>query len=120
MKKCKVCGVALSGLMGKIKKIFFNQYPSNKDQGVCNKCIENGKPNKSEEKADKLTIREDEKYQCPVCKRMIHQSHALEHIKSEEYLMKLIAKDHPKWDKEEPICKECIDYYRKLVEDAEI
>ncbi|MFO8053490.1 MAG: hypothetical protein R6U54_06000 [Candidatus Omnitrophota bacterium] len=120
MKKCKVCGVSLDGLMGKIKKILFNRYPSDKDKDVCNKCIENVKPNKFEKKVDKLVTREDEKYQCPVCKRMIHQSHALEHIKTEEYLMKLISKDHPRWGKGKPVCKECINYYRKLVDDAEI
>jgi hypothetical protein len=51
---------------------------------------------------------------------MILESHAIEHIKTEEYLMGLISKDHPKWSKKDPVCQECIDYYRKLVEDAEI
>ncbi|MCF7893634.1 MAG: hypothetical protein K9L84_01030 [Candidatus Omnitrophica bacterium] len=120
MKRCKVCGKALSGLRGKMRKIFFNQYPSDKDQDICNKCVGNIAPDQSNKRIDKLPTSEDEKYQCPVCKRMIHQSHALEHIKTEEYLMKLISKDHPRWGKEEPICKECIDYYRKLVDDAEI
>lgn len=120
MKKCKVCGRALNGLMAKIKKIFLNRPLAGKGQDVCGKCSGNSQLNKSEKKVDKPTNKEDEKYQCPICKRMIHQSHALEHVKTEEYLMKLISKDHPKWGKKYPVCKECIDYYRKLVEDAEI
>lgn len=120
MKKCKVCGGVLNGLVGKIKKIFFNQPSSGKDQDVSNKGVNKAESNKSEKKISESTTREDEKYQCPICKRMILQSHAIEHIKTEEYLMGLISKDHPRWAKEEPVCKECIDYYRKLVEDAEI
>jgi disulfide oxidoreductase YuzD len=120
MKKCKICGAALDGVMGKVRKLFFNQYPSDEVSDICNRCITSVTSKETKHKLEKSDTKKDEKYQCPVCKRMIHQSHALEHIKSEEYLMKLIAKDHPKWGKEEPICKECIDYYRKLVEDAEI
>ncbi len=120
MRKCKVCGVVLSGLAGKIRRLFFKQFLTGKDQDICNKCKETKENDQPEKKVIQATESEDEKYQCPVCKRMIHQAHALEHIKTEEYLIKLISKDHPKWGKEEPVCKECIDYYRKLVEDAEI
>jgi hypothetical protein len=120
MKKCKICGAALEGIRGKVRKLFFNQYPSNKASDICNRCITGVASKETKCKPEKPNIGKDEKYQCPVCKRMIHQAHALEHIKSEEYLMKLIAKDHPKWSKGKPICKECVVYYRKLVEDAEI
>jgi hypothetical protein len=120
MKKCKVCGGVLNGLVGKIKKIFFNQPPPGKNQDVSNKGVNKAESNKPGKKISESTTREDEKYQCPICKRMILQSHAIEHIKTEEYLMGLISKDHPKWSKKDPVCKECIDYYRKLIEDAEI
>jgi hypothetical protein len=120
MKKCKVGGGALSGLVGKIKKIFFNHPPSGKGQDASSKSVDNTKSNKLEKKISEATTREEEKYQCPICKRMILESHAIEHIKTEEYLMGLISKDHPKWSKKDPVCQECIDYYRKLVEDAEI
>lgn len=60
------------------------------------------------------------KYKCQICQRMIHQKHALEHIKAEEYLIELIKKDHPRWSKENSTCKECIEYYKKLINDAEI
>ena len=51
---------------------------------------------------------------------MVHESHSLEHIKAEEYLISLIQKDHPQWQDKEPTCKECIEYYQKLVKDSEI
>ena len=63
---------------------------------------------------------DDVMYQCQVCKRMVHESHSLEHIKAEEYLISLIQKDHPQWQDKEPTCKECIEYYQKLVKDSEI
>ncbi|MCF7871149.1 MAG: hypothetical protein K9L95_03310 [Candidatus Omnitrophica bacterium] len=120
MKKCKVCGAALSGLKGKIRKLFFRQHLSDKDPQLCNRCANKTVADSPQARRARPDKAGEEKYQCPVCKRMIHQAHALEHIKTEEYLMKLISKDHPRWAKEEPVCKECIDYYRKLVEDAEI
>ncbi|MBD3263908.1 MAG: hypothetical protein GF375_02250 [Candidatus Omnitrophica bacterium] len=60
------------------------------------------------------------KYKCQLCGRMIHRENALEHIKAEEYLIELVRKDHPRWNKESATCKECIDYYKKLVDEAEI
>ncbi|MEW5758438.1 MAG: hypothetical protein AB1755_03080 [Candidatus Omnitrophota bacterium] len=59
-------------------------------------------------------------YICNVCKRKIPEKDALMHIKSEEYMLKLIERDHPNWPQDGKICKGCINYYRKLVKDAKI
>ena len=59
-------------------------------------------------------------YKCQICQRMIDEDHALTHIKAEEYLIALITKDHPQWGQKDPTCKECIEYYRKLIKEAAI
>jgi hypothetical protein len=59
-------------------------------------------------------------YKCQICERIVHEEHAIEHIKAEEYLIALIKKDHPQWKHKEPTCLECIKYYRRLIKDAEI
>ena len=60
------------------------------------------------------------RYKCQICGRMIHEAHSLEHAKAEEYLLNLIKKDHPKWKQKDLTCSECIEYYRKLINQAEI
>jgi hypothetical protein len=42
------------------------------------------------------------------------------HAKAEEYMINLIKKDHPEWNKGKKTCNACIDYYRELVKKAEI
>ncbi|MCX5714242.1 MAG: hypothetical protein NT033_05435 [Candidatus Omnitrophica bacterium] len=59
-------------------------------------------------------------YKCQICDREIDEFVSLTHIKSEEYLMELIRKDHPEWSKNDKTCQECIKYYRKLVKEGEI
>lgn len=59
-------------------------------------------------------------YKCPICGRRIDSKAALMHIKAEEYLISLIKKDHPDWQKGHRACDICITYYRKLIKDAEI
>lgn len=60
------------------------------------------------------------KYKCQICEREIDDFVSITHIKTEEYLMDLIRRDHPEWKKDGQTCKKCIEYYRKLVKDAEI
>ena len=60
------------------------------------------------------------RYKCQICGKMIHEAHSLEHAKAEEYLLNLIKKDHPKWKEKNLTCPECIEYYRKLINQAEI
>lgn len=60
------------------------------------------------------------KYKCQICNREIDDFAGLAHIKAEEYLLDLIRKDHPEWKKDGKTCKECLDYYRKLIKEAEI
>ncbi len=60
------------------------------------------------------------KYKCQICGRMIHEAHSLEHAKAEEYLLDLIKKDHPKWSQKDLTCAGCVEYYRKLINQAEI
>lgn len=62
------------------------------------------------------------KYTCHICGREIDDFASIAHVKSEEYLLELIRKDHPEWGKTKgsKACHDCIEYYRKLVKDAEI
>lgn len=60
------------------------------------------------------------KYKCQICNRMIDEEHAIMHIKTEEYIINLIKKDHPFWKNKDITCPECIEYYQKLVREAEI
>jgi len=116
MVRCKICKVPLTGFLSNIGKAFFNIRRSEQDPEICNKCI-NKEQDKTAVKSGSLS---GETYQCQICSRTVHQQHALEHIKAEEYLINLIKKDHPEFQHKGPACKECRDYYRKLVKDAEI
>jgi hypothetical protein len=60
------------------------------------------------------------KYHCQICEREIDDFASIAHIKAEEYLMELIRKAHPEWKETKSTCRKCVEYYRKLVKDAEI
>ena len=59
-------------------------------------------------------------YKCQVCNRDIDDFASLTHIKAEEYLIELIRRDHPEWTEKDKTCHKCVEYYRKLIKDAEI
>ena len=106
MRRCKICKFPLDGFLSSIGKLFLRVRPSSQNPEICNKC------------ADIQT--EPKQYQCQICQRMVHKEHAIMHAKAEEYLINLIKKDHPQWQQKGPTCKECIEYYRKLIKEAEI
>ncbi|RJP28747.1 MAG: hypothetical protein C4533_02870 [Candidatus Omnitrophota bacterium] len=60
------------------------------------------------------------KYNCQICNREIDDFVSVTHIKAEEYLLELIRKDHPEWKEKDKTCHKCVEYYRRLVKDAEI
>lgn len=60
------------------------------------------------------------KYRCQICDRDIDDFASIAHIKAEEYLIDLIRKNHPEWKEDDKTCHKCIEYYRKLVKQAEI
>lgn len=60
------------------------------------------------------------KYKCQICERQIDDYVSISHIKTEEYLLDLILRDHPEWHETKKTCHKCIEYYRKLVKDTEI
>ena len=104
MYRCRKCKVPLSGFLSKIPKVLFGVRPSDKDPTLCNKCVSSKKT----------------KYQCQICGRQVDDSVALTHVKTEEYLLELIRRDHPEWHEDKNTCPKCIEYYRKLVKEAEI
>jgi ribosomal protein L34E len=104
MKRCKKCKVPLEGVLSKVSRALFKVAPSVEDPDICNRC------------ATKVS----KKYKCHICERDIDESVAISHVKAEEYLINLIKKDHPQWQKDNDICQECLEYYRKLVKDTEI
>lgn len=69
---------------------------------------------------DSEVKKEPKKYKCQICNRMIEEEHAIMHIKTEEYIINLIKKDHPRWKHQDIACRECIEYYRRLVKEAEL
>ncbi|OGX15255.1 MAG: hypothetical protein A2166_00535 [Omnitrophica WOR_2 bacterium RBG_13_41_10] len=60
------------------------------------------------------------KYKCQICNREIDDFASLAHIKTEEYLLELIRRDHPEWHESKQTCHKCVDYYRQLIKDGEI
>jgi len=60
------------------------------------------------------------KYKCQICERQIDDFVSIAHIKTEEYLLDLILRDHPEWHEKKKTCRKCVEYYRKLVKDTEI
>jgi len=113
MRTCKICKVPLDGFLSKIPRVLFKVEPSKDNPEICNKCA--GKNGVLEDKHKK-----PRKYKCQICQKMIDEDHALVHIKTEEYLINLIKKDHPQWQDEGATCRKCIEYYRKLIKQAEI
>lgn len=105
MKKCKVCKVPLEGFMATLAKKIFKCHPSKNDPTICNHCAEN----------DHSNI-----YICQICNRSIDNNNALTHVKTEEYLLSLIKKDHPEWKEEKGACQKCVEYYRELIKKAQI
>jgi len=99
-----MCKVPLEGPLSKIANVLFRVKSSDADADICNKCAA---------KAPK-------KYKCQICDRYIDEVSALTHVKAEEYILNLIKKDHPEWQKTKETCQECLDYYRKLIKQAEI
>ena len=59
-------------------------------------------------------------YICQICNREIDENTALTHIKTEEYLLGLIKKDHPEWKENDSACPQCVAYYRELIKKAKI
>jgi hypothetical protein len=95
----------LSGVLGKFANIVVGVKPSQKLDGICNKC----EPKEG-----------TGKYLCQICDRQIDESVALTHVKTEEYLLELIRKDHPEWKEDKNTCHHCVEYYRTLINKAEI
>ncbi|MBM3251507.1 MAG: hypothetical protein FJZ11_01820 [Candidatus Omnitrophica bacterium] len=104
MRRCKICKVPLEGPLSKVANVLFKIKPADDNLDICNKCA-----------ADK-----PKKYKCQICDRYIDESAALSHVKAEEYILNLIKKDHPEWQHDKETCQECLEYYRKLIKQAEI
>ncbi|MDP3143386.1 MAG: hypothetical protein Q8N14_05575 [Candidatus Omnitrophota bacterium] len=116
MRRCRKCNVPLNGILGKISATLFKTGPSNTDTALCNKCEQSS----AYEAHAKGPHHPSGKYRCQICERDIDEIVALTHIKSEEYIIELIKKDHPDWAKDKKTCHKCLDYYRRLIKEAEI
>ncbi|MDP2938625.1 MAG: hypothetical protein Q8O13_00870 [Candidatus Omnitrophota bacterium] len=115
MRRCARCNVPLDGFLGKVAKTVFKVSTSEGNPDICNKCADSRTETDSAIESDTPG-----KYRCQICEREIDERVALTHIKSEEYIINLIKKDHPKWDKDKNTCHECREYYRRLIKEAEI
>ncbi len=105
MKKCSKCHVPLEGRMAAILGKVLRIKRSSTDPELCNKCAAG---------AGKGA------YTCQICNRTIDEKSALTHVKTEEYILGLIKKDHPEWKNEAGTCPQCLDYYRALIKKAKI
>jgi hypothetical protein len=105
MKRCQKCNVPLEGTISKLLKTVLRVRPSSENPSLCNHCQTKTKP---------------KTYTCQICNRSVDESDALTHVKAEEYLLHLIKKDHPEWNKEKETCPQCVDYYRDLIKKAKI
>lgn len=106
MKKCKICQAPLEGPASKWARIFSRRSPSKEDPALCRRCA--GK------------TRQQSTYVCQICLRPVGEADALTHVKTEEYLLKLILNDHPEWKEQSATCPRCLSYYRALVDKAKI
>lgn len=57
---------------------------------------------------------------CQICGRKIDDTLSLAHIRAEEYIIELIRRDHPEWNKDRGTCDLCVEYYRELIKRTEI
>ena len=112
MRRCRICKVPLEGVLGKVVERLFKIVPSIQDSSLCNKCVD--------KKFEISPAEKKGKYRCQICGREIDESVAISHIKAEEYILGLIKKDHPQWDKDKTTCNKCVEYYRELVKKTEI
>jgi hypothetical protein len=117
MQRCRKCRVPLDGFLGKISSALFKTTVSKSDATLCNKCERQGLVYEPHSRGPHHP---SGKYRCQICERDIDETAALVHIKTEEYLIALIKKDHPDWAKDKKTCHECLDYYRRLIKEAEI
>ena len=60
------------------------------------------------------------KHRCQICGKDVDDAVGIAHIKAEEYILELIRKDHPEWDKAKGTCDLCLEYYRELIKRSEI
>ncbi len=60
------------------------------------------------------------KHKCQICGKDVDDAIGIAHIKAEEYILELIRKDHPEWDKTKGTCDLCVEYYRELIKRSEI
>jgi len=60
------------------------------------------------------------KHRCQICGKDVDDSVGLAHIKAEEYIIELIRKDHPQWNKGKGTCDLCVEYYRELIKRSDI
>lgn len=120
MLRCKICNAPLSGFLGFVSRMM-GRKPSADNPELCSVCA--GKDKRKNGNGPffvQSPSGSEKEYQCRICGRMVKEKHALEHVQAEEYLINLIQKDHPNWEKDTPVCKKCLEYYRTLVKDAEI
>jgi len=119
MPRCKKCNIPLSGFFGLVGRMI-GRKPSADNPYLCSVCA--GKEVKKDESGSlsSESAASESEYKCRICGRIIKENHALEHVQAEEYLIGLIQKDHPGWKDDTPTCKKCLEYYRKLVKDADI
>ena len=72
------------------------------------------------EEKGKKSRKNTPRHRCQICRREIEDSVGIDHIKAEEYLIQLIRRDHPEWEKDKNTCDLCLEYYRELIKRAEL
>ncbi len=52
--------------------------------------------------------------QCPICNKPVDESIIKTCEDAQEWVMKMIKRDHPGWIATDGSCPQCLDYYEKL------
>ena len=105
MRRCLKCHFPLEGKLSRFIGRIAGIKPSATHSGLCTRCAPDKKRGT---------------YTCQICDRQIDVNAALTHVKTEEYLLNLIKKDHPEWREEKGTCPQCVAYYRELIKKADI
>ncbi|UCD57016.1 MAG: hypothetical protein JSV16_14565 [Candidatus Hydrogenedentota bacterium] len=56
----------------------------------------------------------EERITCPLCGLKVGKVDFKYHFEAEEYILAVIAQQHPEWKEEDGTCKKCLDYYMEL------
>ncbi len=117
MDRCRKCGFPLKGMLARLFAGLLGCRSAKDGSGLCQRCAPGSKAGS---RTPDGSASSKGAYTCRICERTMEESAALTHVKTEEYLLELIRKDHPEWREHDAMCPKCVDYYRELIKKGKI